>query len=71
MEIKQIKGIDHVLYDSMDEFMAFNPDLMTTGDWRRGKEGDWVYTDDLYVCQILKIFKFFFSHSFFYPPKKA
>ena len=56
MEIKRIKGKEHYLYDSMDEFMAFNPDLMTTGDWRRGKEGDWVYTDDLCVCQILRIF---------------
>ena len=56
MEIKRIKGQEHVLYDSLDEFMAFNPKLVTTGDWRRGKEGDWVYTDDLCVCQILRVF---------------
>ena len=56
MEIKRIKGKEHILYDSMAEFMAFNPTLKPTGDWRRGKEGDWVYTDDLCVCQILRIF---------------
>ena len=56
MEIKRIKGKEHYLYDSMDEFMAFNPKVMPTGDWRRGKEGDWVYTDDICVCQILRIF---------------
>ena len=56
MDIKRIKGKEHYLYDNMKEFMAFNEKLACSGDWRRGKEGDWVYTDDLYVCQILKIF---------------
>ena len=36
--------------------MAFNESLAVSGDWRRGDEGDWVYTDDLHVCQILKVF---------------
>jgi hypothetical protein len=56
MEIKTIKGKEHYLFDNMKEFMAFNPKLACTGDWKRGKEGNWVYTDDLHVCQILKIF---------------
>ena len=56
MDIKRIKGQEHALYDNMKEFMAFNPMSKPTGDWRRGKEGDWVYTDDLHVCQILRIF---------------
>ena len=56
METKRIKGKEHVLYDSMKEFMAFNPVLKPTGDWRRGNEGDWVYTDDIHVCQILRVF---------------
>ena len=56
MDIKRIKGQEHALYDTMKEFMAFNPMSKPTGDWRRGKEGDWVYTDDLHVCQILRIF---------------
>ena len=56
MDIKRIKGQEHMLYDSMKEFMAFNPILKPTGDWRRGNQGDWVYTDDLHVCQILRVF---------------
>ena len=56
MDLKKIKGKEHRLYDNMDEFMAFNKTLAPTGDWRRGNEGDWVYTDDLHVCQILKVF---------------
>ena len=56
MDIKTIKGKEHFLYDNMKECMALAPKITPTGDWRRGKEGDWVYTDDLYVCQILKIF---------------
>ena len=56
MDIKVIKGKEHVLYDSLKECMALVPEIVPTGDWRRGKEGDWVYTDDLHVCQILRIF---------------
>ena len=56
MDIKRIKGQEHALYDDMKEFMAFNPMSKPTGDWRHGEEGDWVYTDDLHVCQILRIF---------------
>ena len=56
MEFKKIKGKEHRLYDDMAEFMAFNQKLAVSGDWRRGDEGDWVYTDDLHVCQVLRVF---------------
>ena len=56
MDFKKIKGKEHRLYDNMSEFMAFNESLAPTGDWRHGDEGDWVYTDDLYVCQVLRVF---------------
>ena len=56
MDIKRIKGKEHMLYDDMKEFMAFNPTLKPTGDWKHGNQGDWVYTDDLHVCQILRVF---------------
>ena len=56
MDIKIIKGVEHRLYDDNNEFWAFNKDGVATGDWRRGKEGDWVYTDAQYVCQILRGF---------------
>tara|TARA_R110002020_G_scaffold454290_1_gene669636 strand:- start:213 stop:980 length:768 start_codon:yes stop_codon:yes gene_type:complete len=56
MDIKVIKGQENYLYDSLKECMALAPEIVPTGDWKRGKEGDWVYTDDLHVCQILRIF---------------
>ena len=56
MEFKKIKGKEHRLYDDMAEFMAFNESLAVSGDWRRGDEGDWIYTDDLHVCQVLRVF---------------
>ena len=56
MDIKVIKGKEHILYDSLKECMALAPEIVPTGDWRRGKQGDWVYTDDLHVCQILRVF---------------
>ena len=56
MDIKVIKGKEHILYDSLKECMALAPEIVPTGDWRRGKQGDWVYTDDLHVCQVLRVF---------------
>ena len=54
MEIKQIKGIEHYLYDDDIEFRAFNPDKNIIGNWREGSTGDWVFTDDMHVLQIIK-----------------
>ena len=53
MDIKEIKGIPHKLYDDMEEFKAFNPNEEVVGDWRHGEVHDWVTTDDGYVCQVL------------------
>ena len=54
MEFKEIKGIKHYLYESLEEFNVFCPNMKVIGDWRNGLEGEWVYTDDYYVCQVLK-----------------
>ena len=56
MEIKKIKGVEHRLYDSHEEFCAFQGALTPKPDWRKANEGDWVYTDDHYVVQILKVY---------------
>ena len=56
MDTKRIKGKEHILYDNIKEFKAFNPVLEPIGDWKLGKEGDWVYTDDIHICQVLGIF---------------
>jgi hypothetical protein len=54
MDIKQIKGIDNYLYDDDIEFRALNPGKTIIGNWREGSTGDWVFTDDMHVLQIIK-----------------
>ena len=54
MDFKVIKGIHHYLYDDIQEFQALKPDTLYVEDWRHANEGDWVLTDDGYICQILK-----------------
>ena len=56
MELKKIKGVEHRLYDSHEEFCAFEGATTPKSDWRVAKEGDWVYTDDKHVVQILKVY---------------
>ena len=56
MELKDIKGINHHLYDNIDEFRAFNDGVAVNSDWRNAEEGEWVLTDDMHVVQILKKF---------------
>ena len=57
MDFKDIKEDRHYLYDNSDEFKAFVPNTPLIDDWRDGKEGDWVLTDDDYVCQALRMLK--------------
>ncbi len=54
MDFKDIKDDRHYLYDNLGEFQAFVQDVAIVEDWRLADEGDWVLTDDGYVCQILK-----------------
>ena len=54
MDIKVIKGVENYLYEDDIEFHAFNPDVKISGNWREGLIGDWVFTDDMHVLQILK-----------------
>ena len=57
MEFKKIKGKKHYLYKSIDEFYSHNENCVARNYWRDGSEGEWVLTDDGYVCQLLKTFK--------------
>ena len=54
MDFKQIKNTNHYLYDNIDEFLIQSPEGVVRHNWRHGDEGEWVYTDDGFVCQILK-----------------
>ena len=53
MDIKEIKGIAHKLYNDSNEFVIFEPNQKIVGNWRHGDVDDWVTTDDGYVCQVL------------------
>ena len=56
MEYRKIKGIKHYVFEDYDEFRNhFDiavPDIVI--DWRNAEEGDWVYSDDDRIVQILK-----------------
>ena len=54
MDFKNIKGKPNYLFDNLEEYQAFGFTDAVLDDWRDGNEGDWVYTDDRYICQILK-----------------
>ena len=54
MDFKEIKNTKHYLYDDIKEFNALVDNVPVRHNWRHGEEGEWVYTDDNYVCQILK-----------------
>lgn len=54
---RTIAGIEHVVYDSMEEFKIANPDGLVALEWRKGREGDWVLADDGAVMQVLKFGK--------------
>lgn len=54
MDFKEIKNTKHYLYDSVEEFRIAKGNVAVRHSWRHGDEGEWVYTDDNFVCQILK-----------------
>jgi len=54
MDFKEIKNTKHYLFDNIEEFAVHYPNGVVRHNWRHGEEGEWVYTDDGFVCQILK-----------------
>jgi|TARA_Y100000034_G_C6895761_1_gene412913 hypothetical protein len=54
MDFKEINNKKHYLYDSKAEFIILCPEVPVRHNWRHGEEGEWVYTDDGFVCQILR-----------------
>ena len=54
MDFKEIKNTEHYIYDDLQEFRLHNSEGVVRHNWRHGDEGEWVYTDDDFVCQILK-----------------
>ena len=54
MEYQKIKGVKHCVYDHISEFYNDHPNETPLKDWREAKEGDWVWSDDGRIVQILK-----------------
>ena len=55
MEYQKIKGNRHYIYDHISEFYNDHSDKTPVKDWRDGAEGDWVYSDDDRIIQLLKV----------------
>ena len=54
MDFKEIKNTKHYLYDNKEEFNVTYPSAPVRHNWRHGEEGEWVFTDDGFVCQVLR-----------------
>ena len=54
MDFKEIKSKKHYIYDNKDEFRLNCPNVPVRHNCRHGNEDEWVFTDDGYVCQILR-----------------
>ena len=57
MEKKSIKSKAHYVYDDIDEFKSHHPNTVVKPDWRKADEGDWVFSDDDRIVQLLKVSK--------------
>lgn len=57
MEKRAIKNIDHYVYDDLDEFREHHPNTVVHPNWKESDEGDWVYSDDGRIVQLLKVAK--------------
>ena len=55
MEHDTIKGKKHYIYDHISEFYNDHSDVTPIEDWRDGKEGDWVWSDDKRIIQLLRV----------------
>lgn len=53
MEYQEIKRVKHYVYDDISEFPY--KDIKPVKNWREGKQGDWVYSDDNRIVQLLKV----------------
>ena len=52
--MREIKGVEHYVYEDIDEFRHYH-DIKAKDNWRTADEGDWVIADDGGVLQLLKV----------------
>ena len=59
-EYQVIRNKRHYVFDSVDEFTEYYHSKMMSSpevkrNWREGKQGDWVFSDDNRIVQLLKV----------------
>jgi hypothetical protein len=54
MEYRTIKHKRHYVYDDISEFHLHHPNTEVVENWKKANEGDWAYSDDNRILQILK-----------------
>ena len=52
-----IRGKKHYVYSDIKEFEYYNKGVEVKDNWRTSDEGDWVYSDDGKIIQLLKVSK--------------
>lgn len=57
MEKQIVKHKAHYVYDHISEFYNDHPNKKPLKDWREADEGDWVWSDDKRIIQLLKVSK--------------
>ena len=55
MEYQKIKGIRQYVYYHISEFYNDHPNETPNEEWRNANEGDWVWSDDKRIVQLLKV----------------
>lgn len=55
MEYRKIRNKRYYIYDHISEFYNDHPDETPLKDWKQGQEGDWVWSDDDRIVQLLKV----------------
>ena len=50
MRVYKVNGVYHKIYETIEEA----PSLKIVSDWRKGKVGDWVKSDDDSIIQVLR-----------------
>ena len=55
MKSNTIRDKEHFVYEHISEFYKDHPNTTPFDDWRDGKEGDWVWSDDGNIVQLLKV----------------
>lgn len=55
MKYQVIKGTRHYVYDTISDFHNDHPGQTPVKDWRVAKEGDWIWSDDDKIVQLLKV----------------